>query len=79
VLLHGWGLSIEPPRADLPSATIKRELNQFTVMPGMMLVNQPHVISPDGKRGLQVGSLVVIEESGPRALQKVEMTFFQVG
>jgi Xaa-Pro aminopeptidase len=79
VLLHGWGLSIEPPRADLPSASLKRELNQFTVTPGMMLVIQPHVITPDGKRGLQVGSLVAIEETGPRPLQKVEMEFFQVG
>jgi Xaa-Pro dipeptidase len=79
VLLHGWGITIEPPRTDLPSAMIKRELTPFTARPGMLFVVQPHVISADGRRGVQVGNLVVCEEAGVRPLQSSEMQFFEVG
>lgn len=79
ILFHGWGITIEPPRVDLPVAMIKRELSAFVVEPGMLFVVQPHVVTPDGRRGLQVGNLVVIEQGGARALQKSDMSFFQVG
>jgi len=75
VLLHGWGVTIEPPRADLPGAMIKRELTPFTVAPGMLFVIQPHVVSPDGKRAVQVGNLVVCEASGARSLQQAPIEF----
>jgi Xaa-Pro aminopeptidase len=78
-LLHGWGITIEPPRTDLPVAMIKRELTPFTVQPGMLLVIQPHVVDPEGRRGVQVGNLVVCEQSGARSLQNTAMRFFQVG
>lgn len=78
VLVHGWGITIEPPRADLAGAMIRRELAPFTVAPGMLLVVQPHVISQDGRRGVQVGNLVVCEEGGARALQKAPVEFFAV-
>ena len=67
------GVTIEPPRADLGVAMIKRELLPFTVEPGMLFVIQPHVVSADGKRGVQVGNLVVCEEIGARSLQKAPM------
>ena len=79
VLIHGWGVTIEPPRADLPSAMIKRELAPFTVEAGMLFVIQPHVVSADGKRGVQVDNLVVCEAGGPRSLQQAEMRFFECG
>jgi Xaa-Pro aminopeptidase len=79
VLVHGWGVTIEPPRADLAVATIKRELLPFTVRPGMLFVIQPHIVSEDGKRGVQVGNLVACEETGTRSLQKAPMRFFQTG
>src|SRR5262245_45029908 len=79
VLIHGWGITIEPPRADLAVATIKRELLPFTVQPGMIFVIQPHIVSEDGKRGVQVGNLVACEASGTRSLQKAPMRFFQTG
>ena len=79
ILFHGWGLTIEPPRADLPVAMIQRELNPFTVEPGMLFVIQPHVVTMDGKRGLQVGNLVVIDPDGARSLQKTDMRLFEVG
>ena len=67
VLLHGWGITIEPPRADLGVAMIKRELLPFTVEPGMLFVIQPHVVSADGKRGVQVGNLVAVRSRPARA------------
>jgi Xaa-Pro aminopeptidase len=78
-LLHGWGITIEPPRTDLPVAMIKRELTPFTVEPGMLLVIQPHVVDPEARRGVQVGNLVVCEPGGARSLQTTAMQFFQVG
>jgi Xaa-Pro aminopeptidase len=77
VLLHGWGVTIEPPRADLASAMIKRELLPFTLEPGMLLVIQPHVVSPDGQRAVQVGNLVVVEKSGARSLQRAPIEFVE--
>ncbi|HSQ02653.1 MAG TPA: M24 family metallopeptidase [Burkholderiales bacterium] len=78
VLLHGWGVQIEPPRVDLPSAMIKRELAPVTFRENMLIVVQPHVVTADGKRGLQAGGLVVIEKNGARALQKYPMEFIRV-
>jgi Xaa-Pro dipeptidase len=78
VLLHGWGMQIEPPRVDLPSAMIKRELGPVTFQENMLIVIQPHVVTADGQRGLQAGGLVVIEKSGARALQKYPMEFIRV-
>jgi len=56
---------------------IKRELTPFTVAPGMLFVIQPHVVSPDGKRAVQVGNLVVCEASGARSLQQAPIEFFK--
>jgi Xaa-Pro dipeptidase len=75
VLLHGWGLQIEDPRVDLPTAVIKRELKPVTFAEGMLLVVQPHVVSPDGRRAVQAGNLVVVEKGGARSLQKHPMGF----
>ena len=79
VLLHGWGMQIEPPRVDLPSAMIKRELGHVVFEENMLLVVQPHVVTADEKRGLQAGGLVVIEKDGARALQRYPMEFIRAG
>ena len=78
VSLHGWGLLIEPPRVDIDSVMIRRPLNEFTVKEGMLLVVQPNVVTPDGKRGLQVGNLVEITPTGARPLQKFPMKFMRI-
>ena len=75
VLLHGWGLQVEDPRVDLPSAVIRRELEPVTFAEGMLLVVQPHVVSEDGRRAVQAGNLVVVEAGGARPLQKHPMGF----
>jgi Xaa-Pro dipeptidase len=79
VLLHGWGMQIEPPRVDLPSAMIKRELGPVTFEENMLIVVQPHVVTADARRGLQAGGLVVVEKGGARALQRYPMEFIRVG
>jgi Xaa-Pro aminopeptidase len=79
VLLHGWGIQIEPPRVDLPHAIIKRELGPVEFRPGMLIVIQPHVVSADGLRGVQAGNLVVIEQTGARSLQHYPMQFIRAG
>ena len=77
-LLHGWGITIEPPRVDLPCAMIKRELIPVTFEAGMLLVIQPHVVSADGRRGVQVGNLVAVEAGGVRSLQRYPVEFIQI-
>jgi len=76
--LHGWGLLIEPPRVDIDSVMIRRPVNEFVVQEGMLLVIQPNVVTPDGKRGLQVGNLVEITRAGARALQKFPIKFMRI-
>jgi Xaa-Pro aminopeptidase len=78
-LVHGWGLSIEPPRLDLLEiALIKRPQEPIVFEPGMCMVVQPHVLTADKRRGLQLGSLVVITETGAEALQKYPMRFVEI-
>jgi Xaa-Pro dipeptidase len=78
-LAHGWGVTIEPPRIDVPSvAMIKREQTPITFQAGMLMVLQPHVVSPDARRGVQVGNLVVVEAGGARALQRYPLEFVRV-
>ncbi len=77
-LLHGWGITIEPPRVDLPCAMIVRELVPVTFRAGMLLVIQPHVVSADGRRGVQVGNLVAVEEGGARSLQRHPVEFIRI-
>ena len=78
VTLHGWGLQIEPPRVDIKSVIIRRPLDEFVVQEGMLLIIQPNVVTPDGKRGLQVGNAVEITKSGARSLQKFHIKFMRV-
>jgi len=76
--LHGWGLLIEPPRLDIDAVMIRRPVNEFVVQERMLLVIQPNVVTQDGKRGLQVGNLVEITQTGARALQKFPIKFLRI-
>ena len=78
-LMHGWGLTLEPPRLDVPEvALIQRPQEPIEFTPGMCMVLQPHVLTPDKKRGLQLGSLVVITETGAEPFQKYPLKFVQI-
>lgn len=77
--LHGWGLALEPPRLDVPEVTTIQRPQEPTVFePGMAVVLQPHILSADRRRGLQVGSLVVITDDGAEALQQYPLEFGRI-
>jgi len=50
-------------------------LDRWGRAPGVLFVIQPHVVSADGKRAVQVGNLVVCEQSGARSLQQAPIQF----
>lgn len=78
-LMHGWGLSLEPPRLDVTDVTtIERPQEPIVFEPGMTMVLQPHILTADRSRGLQLGSLVVITEDGAEALQKHPMEWLHI-
>jgi Xaa-Pro aminopeptidase len=77
-LVHGWGVHIEDPRLDLPSAIIKRPQMPIVFKAGMLMVIQPNVVTADGKRGIQAGGLVVIEEGGARPMHRFPMEFIHI-
>jgi hypothetical protein len=41
-------------------------------------VIQPNLVTPDGKRGLQVGNLIEVTKNGARPLQKFPMKFMRI-
>lgn len=78
-LLHGWGLSIEPPRIDVPeAATIQRPQEPTEFAPGMTMVLQPHVLADDQLRGIQLGSLIAITDGGAEPLQHYPMEWITI-
>jgi len=75
---HGWGLLIEDPRVDVGATLIRRPQGEVVFQEGMLMVIQPNVVTPDGKRGLQVGNLVEITRTGARSLQKYPLKFMRI-
>jgi len=66
-LLHGYGGGYLPPvisRADLET----RRAPDVTVEPGMTIVIQPNVITPDERAGVQTGELVLVTGTGWESL-----------
>ena len=57
---------------------IVRELAPATFQAGMLLVIQPHVVSADGRRGVQVGNLVAVEAGRARPLQRYPVEFIRI-
>lgn len=79
VLIHGWGLSLENPLLDYtPRALIANEQQSLVFEPGMTFVLQPHVLSEDRQRGLQIGSSVVITDDGAEVLQKYPIEWITI-
>jgi len=75
---HGWGLLIENPRVDVDATLIERPQNEIVFREGMLMVIQPNLVTPDSKRGLQVGNLVEVTKNGARSLQKFPMKFMRI-
>ncbi len=77
-LVHGYGGGYLPPvvsRADLES----RQAPDFTFAPGMTVVIQPNVITPDERAGVQTGELVLVTGSGWESLHRYPRGLARVG
>ena len=66
-VVHGYGGGYLAPVLRTP-ATSHGPAPDLTLTPGMMLVIQPNVVTPDLRLGVQTGELVVITEDGARSL-----------
>jgi Xaa-Pro aminopeptidase len=77
-LIHGYGGGYLPPvlsRGDLEA----RQAPDFTFEPGMTVVIQPNVITPDERAGVQTGELVMITETGWESLHRYPRGLARVG
>ncbi|MCS7234712.1 MAG: Xaa-Pro peptidase family protein [Armatimonadota bacterium] len=76
-LVHGYGGGYLPPVLG-PEGFEDPEDGDLVLQPGMVLVVQPNVVTPDGRAGVQTGELVMLGEDGaefphayPRGLRRV--------
>jgi Xaa-Pro aminopeptidase len=77
-LVHGYGGGYLPPvisRAHLEA----RSAPDITLRPGMTVVIQPNVITPDERAGVQTGELVLVTESGWESLHSFPPGMARVG
>jgi Xaa-Pro dipeptidase len=66
-VVHGYGGGYLAPVLRTP-ATSHGPAPELILEPGMMLVVQPNVVTPDGRLGVQTGELVLITEDRARSL-----------
>ncbi|HEY3523871.1 MAG TPA: Xaa-Pro peptidase family protein [Candidatus Limnocylindrales bacterium] len=66
-VVHGYGGGYLPPVLRTP-ATAHGPAPDLELRPGMMLVVQPNVITPDATLGVQTGELVVVTDDGAESL-----------
>jgi Xaa-Pro aminopeptidase len=66
-VVHGYGGGYLAPVLRTP-ATSHGPAPDVTLAPGMMLVVQPNVVTPDLRLGVQTGELIVITDDGARSL-----------
>ncbi len=76
-LVHGFGGGYLPPVLG-PEGFENPHHAELVLQPGMALVIQPNVVSPDGRAGVQTGELAVLTDDGveflhayPRGLRRV--------
>lgn len=76
-LVHGFGGGYLPPVLG-PDGFQRPEDAGLVLQPGMAVVVQPNVVSPDGRAGVQTGEMVLLTEDGvefphsyPRGLRLV--------
>jgi Xaa-Pro aminopeptidase len=67
---HGLGLYLEMPMGTYPGQPEYKPDPSFVIQPNMVLEFEPHVESPDGKKGIHMGSPVLVTETGYRILTK---------
>jgi Xaa-Pro aminopeptidase len=77
-LLHGYGGGYLPPvvsRAGLEA----RRAPDFTFAPGMTVVVQPNVITPDERAGVQTGELMLVTATACTSLHDYPRGFPRIG
>jgi Xaa-Pro aminopeptidase len=77
-VVHGYGGGYLPPVLRTP-ATAHGRPPEMELRPGMMLVVQPNVITPDERLGVQTGELVVVTETGAESLHRAPRGLLRAG
>ena len=67
---HGLGLSLEGPIGSFPVQSPYKPFTSFRIESGTTLEIEPHVVTPDGKKGLTIGCPILVTETGCRLLSK---------
>jgi Xaa-Pro aminopeptidase len=67
---HGIGLAIEEPFSSIPAMPEYHPKSDRKLAPNMVLELEPSVVSKDFKRGVTIGSPVLVTDSGCRLLSK---------
>jgi Xaa-Pro aminopeptidase len=67
---HGLGLSLEGPIGSFPVQSPYKPFTSLRFQAGMVLEIEPHVVTPDGKKGLTIGCPILVTETGCRILSK---------
>ena len=67
---HGQGLSIEMPVGFFEGQPEYKPDTSFVIEDGMVLELEPHIVSSDEKKGIHIGSLVLVTETGCRLLTR---------
>jgi Xaa-Pro aminopeptidase len=77
-VVHGYGGGYLAPVLRTP-ATAHGASPDLVLEPGMMLVVQPNVITPDASLGVQTGELVLVEPEGAVSLHGVTQGLLRAG
>ena len=77
-IVHGYGAGYLPPVLGSKSRPAG-PIPDFALMPGMMMVIQPNVVTRDDRAGVQTGECVVVTETGAARLHNFPRGFRRVG
>jgi Xaa-Pro aminopeptidase len=77
-LLHGFGIGLLPPSLRTP-ATQEKPPQDFVFRPNQCIVIQPNIVTKDYQKGVQLGNLCLVTESGLEPLQKFPVGFARAG
>ncbi len=75
---HGLGLSLEEPIGSFPMQPSYRPDVATVMEAGMVLEFEPHVVTPDIKKGVHLGCPVILTETGCRLLNDKWQPEFKV-
>ena len=77
-LVHGFGIGLVAPSIRTP-ATQAKPMAEFVFRANMCVVIQPNIITNDYAKGIQLGNLCLITDSGLEPLQKYPIRFVRAG